>query len=166
MSEALRSFVQTGLECSWAQAPAPIGAGKKLQRVGAAHIVKALCELRDRWLNPPEWTKEEVLEFPGTVGGPWTRLIANADSLKPGDVATVQYRRLVPRDDACAAQLARRTLTNLYNQRPEWLNLAHRRLDEAVAAAYGWSADLSPDAVLEKLLALNLERAGAELPRP
>ena len=38
---------------------------------------------------------------------------------------------------------------------------AHRALDEAVAAAYGWPADLSDDAILEKLLALNLDRAGA-----
>jgi hypothetical protein len=37
---------------------------------------------------------------------------------------------------------------------------AHRRLDEAVAAAYGGPADLSDNTILEKLLALNLERAG------
>jgi len=126
-----------------------------------AAAAKALCELRERWLNPPEWTKDEVLEFPGTVGGPWTRFIVNAGSLKPGEVGAVQYHRPVPRDAACAAQLARRTLTNLYNQRPEWLSMAHRRLDEAVATAYGWPADLSDSTILEKLLALNLERAGA-----
>lgn len=56
-------------------------------------------------------------------------------------------------------ELKKRTLTNLYNQRPAWLDLAHKRLDEAVAAAYGWSADLSDDEILERLLALNLERA-------
>ena len=33
-----------------------------------------------------------------------------------------------------------------------------RRLDAAVAAAYGWDADLSDEQVLERLLALNLER--------
>ena len=37
---------------------------------------------------------------------------------------------------------------------------AHRRLDEAVFAAYGWPADLSDDEILTRLLALNLERAG------
>src|SRR5450756_2628203 len=36
-----------------------------------------LCELRGRWLNPPEWTRPEVLEFPATCGGPWDRLIVN-----------------------------------------------------------------------------------------
>jgi hypothetical protein len=52
-----------------------------------------------------------------------------------------------------------RTLTNLYNQRPTWLDLAHKKLDEAVFAAYGWKSDLSNEEILEKLLALNLERA-------
>ena len=46
--------------------------------------------------------------------------------------------------------------------RPFWLNLAHQKLDAAVAAAYGWPADLSDDQILEKLLALNLERAAGE----
>jgi len=58
------------------------------------------------------------------------------------------------------AELKKRTLTNLYNQRPTWLDLAHKKLDAAVAAAYGWPADLSDEEILERLLALNLERAG------
>ena len=58
--------------------------------------------------------------------------------------------------------LAKRTLTNLYNERPAWLDLAHKKLDAAVAAAYGWPADLSDDQILEKLLALNQERAAEE----
>jgi len=62
---------------------------------------------------------------------------------------------------ATEAQLKKRTLTNLYNERPTWLHLAHRRLDEAVAAAYGWPADLEDEEILARLLALNLERAGA-----
>ena len=59
-----------------------------------------------------------------------------------------------------ATELRRRTLTNLYNQRPTWLNLAHAELDAAVADAYGWPADLADGEILERLLALNLERAG------
>jgi len=35
---------------------------------------------------------------------------------------------------------------------------AHKRLDAAVFAAYGWKSDLSDEEILEKLLALNLER--------
>ena len=54
-----------------------------------------------------------------------------------------------------------RTLTNLYNARPTWLDNAHRALDAAVADAYGWPADLADAEILERLLALNLERAGA-----
>ena len=52
-----------------------------------------------------------------------------------------------------------RTLTNLYNQRPTWLDNAHRALDAAVSDAYGWPADLEDGEILERLLALNLERA-------
>ena len=61
-----------------------------------------------------------------------------------------------------ATALKKRTLTNLYNQRPTWLALAHEKLDHAVFAAYGWPPDLSDDEILERLLALNLERAAAE----
>jgi hypothetical protein len=55
--------------------------------------------------------------------------------------------------------LSKRTLTNLYNERPDWLRAAHSRLDAAVFAAYGWPADLSDEEILARLLALNLERA-------
>ncbi len=64
--------------------------------------------------------------------------------------------------DVSAAELRRRTLTNLYNQRPTWLANAHATLDAAVADAYGWPAALSGEEILERLLALNLERAAAE----
>ena len=60
-----------------------------------------------------------------------------------------------------AVELKKRTLTNLYNQRPAWLANAHRDLDEAVAAAYGWPADLSDDEILKRLLDLNLARSAA-----
>ena len=90
-----------------------------------------LVELRDRWLNPPEWVEwvdEPVSGYP---------------------------KRPVPRDEYAAKMLKKRTLTNLYNVRPQWLADAHAALDAAVAAAYGWSADISDDEVLRKLLALN-----------
>ena len=56
-------------------------------------------------------------------------------------------------------ELKRRTLTNLYNDFPDWLKRAHKRLDEAVLNAYGWPPDLADDEVLARLLALNQERA-------
>ncbi len=118
---------------------------------------KELNELREGWLNPPEWTRTEVLEFPGTVGGPWDRYIDPATVQDRGTfkVGTVRYPRLVARDAECAARLKERTLTKLYNERPPWLADCHARLDAAVAAAYGWPADLPDEAILERLLALN-----------
>ena len=90
-----------------------------------------LVELRDRWLNPPEWVE-------------WI------DEPVPG-----YPKRPVPHADAAAKELKKRTFTNLYNARPQWLADAHAALDAAVAAAYGWAADISDDEVLRELLALN-----------
>ncbi len=63
-------------------------------------------------------------------------------------------------EEASEAELKKRTLTNLYNARPTWLQNAHKRLDEVVFAAYGWPADISDEDILKNLLALNLERSG------
>jgi hypothetical protein len=62
---------------------------------------------------------------------------------------------------ASATELKKRTLTNLYNQPPQWLEDPHRALDKAVLTAYGWPEDLSDTDILERLLALNRDRAGA-----
>ena len=59
---------------------------------------------------------------------------------------------------AAAKVLKKRTLTNLYNARPQWLDDAHAALDAAVASAYGWPADISDDDSLRELLALNGSR--------
>jgi len=120
------------------------------QREAIAEAARELDQLRSNWLNPPEWTKTETLTFPGSADGPWARYV------KEG---VVHYPRIVPKDDECAKELKKRTLTNLYNQRPAWLDLAHKKLDEAVFAAYGWSAGISDDELLAKLLELNLARA-------
>jgi hypothetical protein len=134
------------------------------QRAAIAAAAKELNDLRERWLHPPEWTATRVLEFPGTVGGPWDRYLDRSTVRDAGGfpVSTVRYPRLEPRDADCAAKLKKRTLTTLYNERPAWLDLAHQKLDAAVAAAYGWPADLSDEQILERLLALNLERAAEE----
>lgn len=74
-------------------------------------------------------------------------------------------------------RLKKRTLTNLYNERPTWLAHAHRDLDRAVVAAFGWPETLgdraqpqNPDAadraavedeILRRLFGLNQERAAA-----
>jgi type II restriction/modification system DNA methylase subunit YeeA len=58
-------------------------------------------------------------------------------------------------------ELKARTLTNLYNLRPTWLDNAHKRLDRAVFAAYGWPDELTDQEILARLLELNLKRSGA-----
>jgi len=94
-----------------------------------------LNQLRENWLNPPDLIKRE----PEVVEG--------------------YPERILPINAKAAKELKKRTLTNLYNARPAWLDHAHKKLDAAVAAAYGWPADLSDDDVLERLFALNQERA-------
>jgi hypothetical protein len=132
------------------------------QEAAIAAAAKELNELRERWLNPPEWTETRALEFPGSPNGPWSRYVDPKTVDPKTGVGTVRYPRLQPRNADCAAKLKSRTLTNLYNERPAWLDLAHKKLDQAVAAAYGWPCDLPDDQILERLLALNLERAAEE----
>jgi SAM-dependent methyltransferase len=144
------------------------------QSAAISAAAKELDNLRSRWLNPPEWTKTEVLEFPGSVNGPWARYVDPA-TVRPGTsphpnplpegegIGIVRWPRVVPKDADCAASLKQRTLTNLYNQRPAWLDLAHQKLDAAVFAAYGWDPGISDEKLLELLLQLNLERANGTL---
>jgi hypothetical protein len=129
------------------------------QRSAIADAVRELDRLREAWLSPPEWIHEEILEFPGSIDGPWSRFVHHADGR---GIGTDRYPRLVPKDDDCADLLKKRTLTNLYNERPTWLDLVHKRLDEAVFAAYGWDPGMSDDELLAKILALNLDRAALE----
>ncbi len=114
-----------------------------------ARAAKRLVDQRDAWLNPPEWTERvpEVVPLGSTTSPYPDRIVP-----KPG----------------FEKQVAKRTLTNLYNERPAWLANAHAALDAAVAAAYGWAdgATLADDEILRRLLALNLERAAAERGRP
>ncbi len=96
--------------------------------------------MRDAWLHPPDLIRIEPEVVPGYPD------------------------RILPKDMTAATQLRERTLTNLYNQRPQWLVAAHTNLDAAVAAAYGWPADISEEDALGKLLELNLARAAVNGP--
>ena len=129
------------------------------QKIDISTAAKELNELRENWLNPAEWTTTRVLEFPGATDGPWSRFVVDPDTR---EIGTVRYPVIEPRDQDCAEKLAKRTLTNLYNERPAWLANAHAKLDHAVASAYGFNADLTDEQLLEHLLALNRERAEAE----
>jgi hypothetical protein len=104
-------------------------------------------------------TTFETFPFPWAPGkesqdNPLVQAIAQAAS----ELVTKRDAWLNP-TDAKPETLSKRTLTNLYNERPSWLVDAHRALDEAVFAAYGWPPTLTDAEVLERLLALNHERA-------
>jgi type II restriction/modification system DNA methylase subunit YeeA len=105
--------------------------------IAIAKAAKYLDEKRNAWLNPPD-------------------LIDIVPEVVPG-----YPDRILPKTEAAAVELKKRTLTNLYNARPQWLVDAHRDLDAAVAAAYGWPVDISEEDALAKLLELNLARAAA-----
>jgi type II restriction/modification system DNA methylase subunit YeeA len=107
-----------------------------------AKAAKRLDQLRAAWLNPADLVRIEPEVVPGYPD------------------------RVLPKDTVAAAKLRERTLTRLYNERPQWLSDAHRDLDAAVAAAYGWPADISEDDALTELLDLNLARAGSSTISP
>ena len=126
-----------------------------------AHELWALRQgtaLEDR----PRYTPSTSFE---TFPLPWSPGKEPVDAPRVQAIATAA-RELVQKRDAwlnpegaTEADLRKRTLTNLYNQRPTWLALAHCKLDQAVLDAYGWPHDVSDEEILERLLALNLERA-------
>jgi type II restriction/modification system DNA methylase subunit YeeA len=109
----------------------------RAQTIAAA--AARLNELREAWLNPPD-------------------LVQRVPEVVPG-----YPDRLLPVDEAAAKVLKTRTLTNLYNLRPAWLDNAHRALDQAVADAYGWGDDwargMGDDDILARLFRLNQHRA-------
>lgn len=105
------------------------------RRISAA--AGKLQTLRSTWLNPPDQVQIE----PEVVQG--------------------YPDRLLPRHANTAGALKKRTLTNLYNERPQWLDHAHAELDRAVAAAYGWPEDIAIDDALARLVALNGTRVAA-----
>lgn len=90
---------------------------------------------------------------------------------EPQDAPRVQAiaeaaRELVQKRDAwlnpegmSEKELKKRTLTNLYNDYPMWLELVHQKVDRAVLDAYGWPHDITDEEILERLLELNLQRA-------
>jgi hypothetical protein len=123
--------------------PTPPAPGLVNVAKAIASAAKHLNDLRENWLNPPDWTDRipEVTPLGMTTSPYPDRIVA-----KPG----------------FEKDLAERTLTKLYNARPAWLDAAHKTLDAAVAQAYGWAdytADMPDEEILKRLLALNLERA-------
>jgi hypothetical protein len=105
--------------------------------VEIAEAAKRLDTLRSAWLNPPDLVRIEPEVVPGYP------------------------HRILPKEAQAAPALRKRTLTNLYNLRPQWLTQAHRDLDAAVAVAYGWTPDITEEDALSKLLELNTSRSVA-----
>jgi hypothetical protein len=130
------------------------------QEVAIADASRALEHSRETWLNPPQWTQEVILEFPGSTFGPWARYLHDPDSR---GIGTIRYPRPLPISSIESRELAKRTLTNLYNAKPTWLAQAHEQLDQTVLDAYGWPHDISDDDILSGLMALNLERESDEI---
>jgi type II restriction/modification system DNA methylase subunit YeeA len=115
--------------------------------------------------NDPTYNAESCFE---TFPFPWPPGQEPPDDPRVAAIAAAARRLVQLRDHwlnppgATEADLKPRTLTNLYNARPEWLAQAHRALDAAVLAAYGWPADLTDDEILARLLALNHARAAGQ----
>jgi type II restriction/modification system DNA methylase subunit YeeA len=116
----------------------------RAERIAAA--ARELDEKRLKWLNPPDLVDIVPEIIPTAV---------------PGEAPVKYPDRILPKNAEAAQKLQERTLTKLYNARPQWLASLHEALDRAVAAAYGWPEDISTDEALARLLALNLERAAA-----
>jgi hypothetical protein len=124
------------------------------------------------WLgvgNDPRYTPTtcfETFPFPWPPGQePWRDARVHAIAQAARDLDEARRRRLDP-PDANAATLKKRTLTNLYNERPTWLANLHAALDCAVWATYGWHdpdpRSVPDDELLARLLALNAERAATQ----
>lgn len=117
----------------------PVATAREMPTAKAIEEAAAeLNEAREKWLYPKDLIKVEK-EI----------------------VATFPDRRLAI-GPAAAAILSKRTLTALYNERPQWLENAHRKLDDAVARAYGWSTSITDSDALRCLLEMNLQRFGAQ----
>ena len=115
--------------------PAQPGAAV-LQRITEA--ARELNDQRERWLNPPEWI------------GPIAQGVDAADKFAdvPEEARPLIRQSFIMAAAAKDPRLRKRTLTNLYNERPTWLRLAHEKLDRSVLAAYAavdpegaWSED-------------------------
>lgn len=138
---------QTEATASGALIPAELADDVKGHATHIAEAAARLNTLRENWLNPPEWTHRvpEVVPL-GMVHSPYPDRVVPRPGLSEVDTKALQ----------------KRTLTNLYNERPAWLAMAHEKLDVAVAEAYGWAdytPQISDEEILSRLLALNLQRA-------
>jgi hypothetical protein len=90
----------------------------------------AFCISSHAWTKSmPTFGKSLVLKRFAFIGGHDPAMALSDTSPKSNE----------PRSDLGeAGKGQKRTLTNLYNARPTWFDLAHKKLDAAVFAAYDW----------------------------
>ncbi len=121
--------------------------------------------------NDPTYNNESTFD---TFPFPWPPGTEPSEAESPIVFAIAEAARTLVRlrdnwlnpPGASEDDLKSRTLTKLYNERPEWLANAHRTLDEAVFAAYGWPSTLTKQEILSRLLALNHQRANTNSGAP
>ena len=85
-----------------------------------------ISEQRERWLNPPEWIELVAAKIDA----------ADSFSDVPKEARALVRQSAIMAAAAKDERLKKRTLTNLYNERPTWLKIAHEQLDRAVLGAY------------------------------
>ena len=126
--------------------PAGLAVEVRTAAEGVARAARRLVQLRDGWLNPPDWVRE-------------------VPEIVPSGMTESPFASRVLAREGHEHQLAGRTLTKLYNEMPSWLKARHDALDLAVASAYGWSeysSTTSDSEILQRMLALNSLRATTE----
>ncbi len=138
--------------------PFPFPDATDAQQAAISLAAATLNERRENWLNPPEWMREETIEFRASLDGPWGHRVQYPDARGIG-TATWTRLALKPELGLGATFKQEKTLTNLYNTRPAWLQSAHAALDAAVLGAYGLASDADDPTVLAHLLDLNVSRS-------
>ena len=119
-----------------------------------AHWARALVQWRDAWLNPPR------TGLYAGVGNAYEKMLKKRTltNLYNGLV----YYRLKSGEAFIQAAFDKTTRQSVSRAEIQELDDIHTALDHAVLDAYGWPRHLSDEEVLERLLALNLERAKAQ----
>jgi hypothetical protein len=108
----------------------------------------------------------ESFPFPDglTPGHSLNEVMANPLAVTIANQASALYKA---REAALTSGPKRFDMTELYDLRDQggaaWLDVAHRQLDNAVAASYGWSPGLTDDEILAALGDLHQRRQGTTL---
>ena len=117
-----------------------------------AEAARELVSFRQAWLHPPQ----------EDIGVIISERMLKRRTLTNLYNALVHYRENVRGKTHSADQWKRDVKDIITLDGIDELDSIHRELDQAVLDAYGWPHDLAEEQILERLLALNLQRAAAE----